>query len=99
MKFDDLDARMRIYETEHDRCVPPDVFMVARLDGRGGSVYRKITSWRAASGPFRFRDALFCLPNALFNAERLPSRLGTHRVLRQIHWKSRQTHWVLRQIH
>jgi len=34
MKFDELDKRMRVYETVHDYCVPPQVYMVARLDGR-----------------------------------------------------------------
>jgi tRNA(His) guanylyltransferase len=34
MKFDDLDKRMRIYETAHDHCVLPGMFMVARVDGR-----------------------------------------------------------------
>ncbi len=35
MKFDDLDRELRRYETSHDVIVPPGVFMVARLDGRG----------------------------------------------------------------
>lgn len=35
MKFDDLDAKMRTFETSHDYCVPQGVHMVARLDGRG----------------------------------------------------------------
>lgn len=35
MRFDDLDERMRVYETAHDHCVLPGMFMVARLDGRG----------------------------------------------------------------
>ena len=35
MKFDDLDAKMRVYETSHDYCVLPGLFMFARLDGRG----------------------------------------------------------------
>jgi tRNA(His) guanylyltransferase len=34
MKFDELDARMRVYETAHDHCVLPGITMVARLDGR-----------------------------------------------------------------
>ncbi len=34
MKFDELDAKMRVFETAHDYCVLPDVFMVARIDGR-----------------------------------------------------------------
>ena len=34
MKFDELDRMMRIFETAHDDCVLPEIFMVARLDGR-----------------------------------------------------------------
>ena len=34
MKFDELDKCMRVYETAHDYCVPPQVYMVARIDGR-----------------------------------------------------------------
>ena len=34
MDFDKLDKRMRIYETAHDYCVLPGIFMVARVDGR-----------------------------------------------------------------
>lgn len=35
MKFDELDKRLRIYETAHDFCVLPNIYMVARIDGRG----------------------------------------------------------------
>ena len=38
MKFDDLDDRMRVFETAHDLCVLPGLYMVARLDGRGFGV-------------------------------------------------------------
>jgi len=34
MNFDKLDQRMRIFETAHDQCVLPGIFLVARLDGR-----------------------------------------------------------------
>jgi tRNA(His) guanylyltransferase len=34
MQFDDLDRVMRAFETAHDRSVPPDVWMAARIDGR-----------------------------------------------------------------
>ena len=34
MKFDDLDNRMRVFETGADLCMPPGLFMVARLDGQ-----------------------------------------------------------------
>lgn len=35
MKFSELDTKLRIYETAHDFCVPPNIYMVARIDGRG----------------------------------------------------------------
>ena len=35
MKFDELDTKMRIFETTHDYCVLPDTYMVVRVDGRG----------------------------------------------------------------
>lgn len=35
MKFDELDKRMRAFETGHDTLVLPEIFIVARIDGRG----------------------------------------------------------------
>ena len=35
MKFDDLDAKMRVYETARDTIALPNVYLVARIDGRG----------------------------------------------------------------
>ncbi len=34
MKFDDLDAKMRVFETANDVCVLPQIYMIARIDGR-----------------------------------------------------------------
>jgi tRNA(His) guanylyltransferase len=34
VKFDDLDRKMRVFETAHDHCVLPGLYMAARLDGR-----------------------------------------------------------------
>ena len=34
MKFDELDQKMRVFETARDQCVLPGIFMVARIDGR-----------------------------------------------------------------
>lgn len=34
MKFDELDEKMRVFETAHDYCVIPGLYIVARLDGR-----------------------------------------------------------------
>ena len=35
MKFDDLDAKMRKFETINDTKLPSDVYMIVRVDGRG----------------------------------------------------------------
>lgn len=34
MKFNELDSKMRVFETAHDICVLPNIFIVARIDGR-----------------------------------------------------------------
>jgi hypothetical protein len=35
MNFDELDRRLRVFETAHDHCALPGLYLVARLDGRG----------------------------------------------------------------
>jgi tRNA(His) guanylyltransferase len=42
MKSGGLEAKLRPFETASDRCVPPEVYMVARLDGRGFGKLRRI---------------------------------------------------------
>ena len=37
MNFDELDRKMRIYEEANDQTVLPEMFLVARLDGRSFS--------------------------------------------------------------
>jgi tRNA(His) 5'-end guanylyltransferase len=56
MKFDELDLKMRIYETAHDRCVLPQMFMVARIDGRGFTKLTKETHKFKAPFDEKFRD-------------------------------------------
>ncbi|MBI5366991.1 MAG: guanylyltransferase [Planctomycetes bacterium] len=56
MKFTELDRRMRVFETAHDHCVLPGIYMVARIDGRGFSrLTREVHHFKA---PFdeTFRD-------------------------------------------
>lgn len=58
MRHDDLDRKMRVYETAHDFCVPPGVYIVARLDGRG---FTRLTKQECRfETPFdeRFRDLM-----------------------------------------
>ena len=58
MKFDELDARMRVFETSLDVCVLPGIFMVARLDGR--SFTRLTRDLQHFNAPYdeRFRDLM-----------------------------------------
>lgn len=58
MKFEDLDSRMRIYETAHDHCVLPELHIVVRLDGKNFTRLTKET-W-PFEAPFdpRFRDLM-----------------------------------------
>ena len=37
MNFEDLDRKMRIYEQSIDQSILPDMYLVARLDGRSFS--------------------------------------------------------------
>jgi len=67
MKFDELDSQMRVYETANDRCVPPDIHIVARIDGRG---FTKLTKEREKfDAPFdiRFRDMMVATVEHLMN--------------------------------
>ena len=58
MKFDDLDERMRVFETGFDLSVLPGLYMVARLDGR--SFTRLTKEIHPFEAPFdvRFRDLM-----------------------------------------
>jgi tRNA(His) 5'-end guanylyltransferase len=34
MKFEELESRLRVFETSHDHCVLPGIYIATRLDGR-----------------------------------------------------------------
>jgi tRNA(His) guanylyltransferase len=56
MKFDDLDQKMRVFETAHDLCVLPGLYMVARVDGRSFTrLTKEVHQFEAPFDP-RFRD-------------------------------------------
>jgi len=58
MSFDELDKEMRIFETSNDQCVLPDIYMVARIDGRGFTrLTREIHPFEAPFDPV-FRDIM-----------------------------------------
>jgi tRNA(His) guanylyltransferase len=58
MNFDEFDARMRVYETAHDHCVLPGMYIVARLDGRGFTRLTKELLTLEAPFDIRFRDMM-----------------------------------------
>lgn len=58
MKFDDLDAKMRIFETASDTCVLPGIYMVARIDGRSFTRLTKEVHRFEAPYDVRFRDMM-----------------------------------------
>lgn len=58
MKFDELDEKMRVFETSHDYCVVPGVFVVVRLDGRGFTRLTKEVHRFEAPFDVRFRNMM-----------------------------------------
>ena len=68
MNFDDLDARLRVYETSHDQLVPADAFVVARLDGRGFTRLTKEVLRLEAPFDLRFNEAMAAVVEHLMGA-------------------------------
>jgi len=58
MKFDDIDRKMRVFETADDHCVLPGMFIVARLDGRNFTRLTKEICHFEAPYDSKFRDAM-----------------------------------------
>jgi tRNA(His) 5'-end guanylyltransferase len=68
MKFDDLDQKMRVFETAHDLCVLPGLHMVARLDGRSFTrLTKEVHQFEAPFDP-RFRDLMLDTAEYLMSA-------------------------------
>ena len=67
MKFEQLDRRMRVYETAHDHCVLPGVHMVARIDGRSFSHLTRVSQRFDAPYDLRFRDCMVATLTHLMN--------------------------------
>ena len=67
MVFEELDKKMRVYEESLDQTILPELFMVARLDGRSFSrLTKEICDFEA---PFdeHFRDMMVDTVKALMN--------------------------------
>ena len=58
MRFDDFDKQMRIYEESLDQCIIPDMYIVARLDGRSFTKLTKETMKYESPFDPAFRDAM-----------------------------------------
>lgn len=58
MKFDDLDKKMRVYERSIDQIITPDIYLVARLDGRNFTRLTKEVCQFEAPFDVRFRDMM-----------------------------------------
>ena len=70
MKFDELDEKMRVYETAFDQCAVPGMFLVARIDGR--SFTRLTKEVHRFNAPFdeRFRDLMVVTTEHLIQGKR-----------------------------
>lgn len=67
MKFEELDEKMRIYETAHDHCVLPGIHIVARIDGRGFTKLTKDRHKFEAPYDIKFRDIMIETVKHLMN--------------------------------
>jgi tRNA(His) guanylyltransferase len=67
MNFDELDTRMRVFETTHDHCVLPGLWMVARIDGRGFTRLTREVHRFDAPYDERFRDLMVTTTSHLMN--------------------------------
>jgi len=65
MTFDELDKKMRIFETAADLCVLPGIFMVARLDSRSFTRLTKDVCQFEAPFDVRFRDLMVATTESL----------------------------------
>ena len=67
MKFDDLDAMMRVYEESLDQVLLPELYLVARLDGNRFTRLTKEVCKFEAPFDIRFRDMMVETVKALMN--------------------------------
>lgn len=58
MKFKELDKKLRVFETASDFCVLPELFMVARIDGRNFTRLTKEILKCEAPFDTQFRDCM-----------------------------------------
>lgn len=68
MKFEILDKEMRQYEQSLDQCILPEIYIVARLDGRSFTKLTKETCKFEAPFDERFRDMMVSTVKALMES-------------------------------
>lgn len=67
MKFDELDTKMRLFETTNDLYVLPGIYMVARVDGRSFTrLTKELCKFEAPFDPI-FRDLMISTMQHLMN--------------------------------
>ena len=67
MLFEELDKKMRVYEQSLDQVIPPGIYIVARLDGRGFTRLTKEICKFEAPFDIRFRDMMIRTAKALMD--------------------------------
>ena len=67
MKFEELDTKLRAFETAYDLCVLPEFFMVARIDGRNFTRLTKEVHQFEAPFDLKFRDYMTATVEHLMN--------------------------------
>lgn len=67
MVFDELDKKMRVYEQSLDQVILPELYMAARLDGRGFTRLTKEICQFEAPFDIRFRDLMIHTTKALMD--------------------------------
>ena len=67
MKFDELDQKMRLFEELNDQFVLPNIFIVARLDGRSFTRLTKEVHQFKAPYDAKFRDYMIETVKNLMN--------------------------------
>ena len=65
MVFDELDKKMRVYEQSLDQVILPELYLAARLDGRGFTRLTKEICRFEAPFDIRFRDLMISTTKAL----------------------------------
>lgn len=67
MRFDEMDKKMRVYEQSLDQVMLPEMYLAARLDGRGFTKLTKEVCKFEAPFDVRFRDLMVETTKALMD--------------------------------